>query len=325
MVNIVKDKVRTSTPFEVCPKCWWPTNICDQRNCPEPAAVDAPALARPDAVKLSGVAISDMADIFPMIGEEWSTFVADVAAQGVINPIVWSADGATLIDGRNRLRAWLELGNEVESCPSRRLAKGEDEYAFIISANIARRSMNKGQLVMAAARAYPLYAERARVRKSLNGGTPGAVKFDGSEKLADARDEAAAAFRVANSYVEVARKMLVEAATDTSGRVGGLIAKVEAGEMSMNAAKTAFAALDFSPSVLDAPPPTGKFDALSKAVKNLDSADMIAAMMLMAEAVGVTVSFSGLGEFDPSRKREAAEQIRAIARAAGINIKMEAV
>lgn len=74
--------------------------------------------------------------------------------------------------------------------------------------------MNKGQLVMAAARAFPLYAERARVRKSLNGGTPGAVKFDGSEKLADARDEAADAFRVSGSYVDRARRMIAAAPSE---------------------------------------------------------------------------------------------------------------
>lgn len=244
--------------------------------------------------RLSEVKVNDMADVFPMIGEEWSTFVADVAAQGVVNPIVWSTDGSTLVDGRNRLRAWLELGNTIESCPSRRLAEGEDEYAFIISANIARRSMNKGQLVMAAARAYPLYAERARVRmlSTLNrGDAPASVNLP---ERGRANDEAANAFRVSGKYVDDARKMISAAPADMTGRVSNLIAKVEAGELSMNAARTMFAALDFTPSKLTERPgtPLQKTieDVLAILAKaDLDSASTAVLINSIATKIGMTV------------------------------------
>lgn len=238
---------------------------------------------------LAGVRVNVLADVFPMIDGEWSTFVADIAAQGVVNPIVWSADGETLVDGRNRLRAWLELGNDVGSCPSRRLAADEDEFSFIISSNIARRSMTRGQLVFAAARAYPMYAERARARmlSTLNsGGIPGKVNLP---ERGQARDDAARAFRVSGSYVDLARRMLSAAPVDMTGRVSDLIVKVERGELSMSAARAIFDALNYTPSKLADPAPVGKFEALSKAIRNLDSADMVAAIRLMAESAGVRV------------------------------------
>jgi hypothetical protein len=234
-----------------------------------------------------------MADVFPMIGEEWSTFVADIAAQGVVNPIVWSADGETLIDGRNRLRAWLELGNDVASCPSRRLAAGEDEFAFIVSANVARRSMNKGQLAMAAARAFPIYQERGRARfaawiaqrKEGNAGplAGGAL---------DARDEAGQAFRVGAKTVDRARKLLAAESTDMTGRVSALISLVERGELAVTVAAAQLDLLNFTPSKLDEPMPTGKFDAALKAVKDFDSATTAELIRLLAGKIGMSVALT---------------------------------
>ncbi len=56
-----------------------------------------------------------------------------------------------LIDGRNRREACKIAG----VVPDVRELNGEDPKAFVISANIHRRHMTKGQRAMAVAKIYP--------------------------------------------------------------------------------------------------------------------------------------------------------------------------
>jgi ParB-like nuclease domain len=92
------------------------------------------------------------ADAFPMLPDDELTALAgDIKANGLIHPIVIDADGI-LIDGRNRLRA-CELAN-VE--PTFTALNGHDARAFIVSANINRRNLKKGQQIMALAIIYPI-------------------------------------------------------------------------------------------------------------------------------------------------------------------------
>ena len=56
-----------------------------------------------------------------------------------------------LIDGRNRRAACKVAGME----PTSRDLNGEDPTAFVLSANIHRRHMTKGQRAMAVAMIYP--------------------------------------------------------------------------------------------------------------------------------------------------------------------------
>ena len=56
-----------------------------------------------------------------------------------------------LIDGRNRRAACKVAGME----PTSRDLNGEDPTAFVLSANIHRRHMTKGQRAMAVAKIYP--------------------------------------------------------------------------------------------------------------------------------------------------------------------------
>jgi hypothetical protein len=63
---------------------------------------------------------------------------------------VVDGDGV-LIDGRNRLRACEIAGIE----PTIELLNGHDPAAFIVSANLARRNLTKGQQAMALAMIYP--------------------------------------------------------------------------------------------------------------------------------------------------------------------------
>ena len=56
-----------------------------------------------------------------------------------------------LVDGRNRRAACKEAGIK----PQVRRLNGEDPVAFVLSANIHRRHMTKGQRAMAVAMIYP--------------------------------------------------------------------------------------------------------------------------------------------------------------------------
>jgi len=91
------------------------------------------------------------ADIFPMMTpEELQELADDIAANGLLHPIVIDGNG-TLIDGRNRLRACEIAGVE----PTFEPLNGQDPAAFIVSANLARRNLSKGQQAIALAMIYP--------------------------------------------------------------------------------------------------------------------------------------------------------------------------
>lgn len=86
------------------------------------------------------------AEVFPMLGDdELRDLAEDIKANGLIHPIVLDKDGV-LIDGRNRLAACNLAGVE----PEFETLNGHDPVAFILSSNIQRRQMSKGQQAAAA-------------------------------------------------------------------------------------------------------------------------------------------------------------------------------
>jgi ParB-like chromosome segregation protein Spo0J len=105
----------------------------------------------PSLEELQAMPVHPMAAMFPMLSEEdLAELAADIAENGVNHPIVITRDG-TLIDGRNRLAACALA--KVE--PPITYFEGSDPAAFIISENVNRRHMTKGQCAMAVAMIYP--------------------------------------------------------------------------------------------------------------------------------------------------------------------------
>lgn len=102
-----------------------------------------------ESTKASPVlAVHPAAAVFPMLtDDELADLAADIRANGLLHPIVLDADGV-LIDGRNRLAACKLAGVE----PTFTELNGHDPVAFILSSNIHRRQMTKGQAAMAVVR-----------------------------------------------------------------------------------------------------------------------------------------------------------------------------
>jgi DNA modification methylase len=88
----------------------------------------------------------DVASIFPMMNEdEYQGLRRDIEAKGQREP-VWTYQGK-VIDGRNRLRACMELG----ITPKTREWDGKGSLVeFVVSLNLHRRHLNSGQRAMCA-------------------------------------------------------------------------------------------------------------------------------------------------------------------------------
>lgn len=90
-----------------------------------------------------------VADLFPMLSEdELDDLAADIKENGQIHPLTVTPQGE-LVDGRNRLEACSRL----DITPTVEVFEG-DPVAYILSTNITRRHLNKGQRAMITAKAY---------------------------------------------------------------------------------------------------------------------------------------------------------------------------
>lgn len=115
------------------------------------------------AIDIFKLPVHPSADEFEMVSpEELQELADDIKANGLIHPIVIQ-DGM-LIDGRNRLAACGIAGIDN---PTTVELEG-DAKAYIISSNINRRHMTKGQQAMTVACIYPKtqYGKEAEIRKN---------------------------------------------------------------------------------------------------------------------------------------------------------------
>lgn len=153
------------------------------------------------------------ADVFPMMpDDELDELAADIKANGLREPLVLAdVDGETvLVDGRNRRAACDRAGVE----PDTRMLNGEDPTAYVLSANIHRRHMTKGQRAMAVAMVYP---ETRQGKKD----TSPALGEVGREYLRKARAILSDASDLSDEVL--AGTMSLDAAYDEVGRRTGKI------------------------------------------------------------------------------------------------------
>jgi len=108
-----------------------------------------------------------VADIFPMMSErEFSDLVEDIREHGVREPVWLHRDGR-IIDGRNRYKACVQLGDE----PPTRTFEGDDAdlVTFVVSLNLHRRHLSESQRAMVGARIANLSPGRPALTPSIEG------------------------------------------------------------------------------------------------------------------------------------------------------------
>jgi ParB-like chromosome segregation protein Spo0J len=212
----------------------------------------------------SEVPIFEVANYFPMMtDDEYEGLLDDIRQHGQRQEVVlWQGQ---LVDGRNRLKACLELGID---CNSRELPEDADPVAFVCSLNIHRRSLEVGQRAMIAARCRRLYDDDAKLRQ-LSAINPGFsrgrnITPTGNGKT---RDIVGAANRVSGSSVDAATKILESGDEE-------LIKEVESGKKKLHTAAKVVAKKKQPAKTID-PPATYEvrrdpLEALKKQIQALD-------------------------------------------------------
>lgn len=112
-------------------------------------------------------AIHPLANVFPSLSaEEFKKLKSDISTHGQQEPIMLSADGTTLLDGRHRLRACKELGipPRAERFQQQRLSEGE----YIWAKNVLRRHLTDDQRIALALKWSDAEKEAAKERQRQN-------------------------------------------------------------------------------------------------------------------------------------------------------------
>jgi len=185
----------------------------------------------PEAGAMGGREFHPLASHFPLLkGPEFEALVADIAANGLLEPIVLHEDA--ILDGRNRYRACLQAGVE----PRFEQYAGDDPLAFVVSKNLHRRHLTASQRAILAAKLLPAFEAQAKERQR----KAGERYHRGSRKVparlpepfqerAEAREVAAKLLNVGSRYVQDAKKLAAEAPE--------LAERVRAGELTIPQAK----------------------------------------------------------------------------------------
>jgi hypothetical protein len=118
-----------------------------------------------EAASVARLPVHPIAELFPMMADaELNELAADIAANGLITPIALDHAGSILIDGRNRLEACERAG----VVPRYTMLDADvDPAAYIVSANLKRRNLKKGQQAMALALIYPESEKGGRGKKGV--------------------------------------------------------------------------------------------------------------------------------------------------------------
>jgi len=103
-----------------------------------------------------------VSNIFPLMQDaEFLDLKQDISEHGQLEPI-WLHHDGSIIDGRNRYRACIDLGIE----PKYRTWKGEGSLtAFVVGLNLHRRHLTSGQCAAIAVEMLPMLEAEARERQ----------------------------------------------------------------------------------------------------------------------------------------------------------------
>lgn len=95
---------------------------------------------------LAALPVYPVADAFPIIPEaELLDLAQDIAVNGLLNPVVLYQ--GQVLDGRNRIAAASLEVSGITDLPTVEF-EGTDPVAFVLSANLRRRHLSKGQLAI---------------------------------------------------------------------------------------------------------------------------------------------------------------------------------
>ena len=192
--------------------------------------------------KLGPYEVHPFADRFPLItGEEFDELVADVREHGLREAILLSADGKVMIDGRNRYRACEVAGSTPRFT---RLGSHYTETMIlnlIVSANVERRHLNRGQVGLLALDYQAALEEvTKRGRPTTNGGAANSPKITPdrgdftAQPMSAARHDRESATRAAKAVG--ASRTSVQRAKAVQRDTPDLADKVRSGEMALDAA-----------------------------------------------------------------------------------------
>jgi protein gp37/ParB-like chromosome segregation protein Spo0J len=158
-----------------------------------------------------------LARLFPEMGpEDFRELMRSIETRGLEEPIVLYE--GQVVDGRNRLRACLELG----ITPQTVVYQGDDPLGYVIAKNYARRHLTESQRALVAGRIANLNHGGDRKSRDVKNQSPNS-DFE--------INEAATLLHVGRSSVLDARVVLASAAPD-------LVRAVERGEIAISAARS---------------------------------------------------------------------------------------
>jgi N6-adenosine-specific RNA methylase IME4 len=165
----------------------------------------------------------ELANIFPLMqGEEFEALKADIAENGLLQPI-WIDQDQKIIDGRNRHRACIETRTPTAF----NMWNGKGSLiAFVVSLNLHRRHLSSGQKATLAVELLPMFEAEAKERsveasKKEWGGNI-STSF---EEQGKAREKVAEVMQTNARYVQDAKKLKEESPD--------LFEQVKAGEVSL--------------------------------------------------------------------------------------------
>jgi hypothetical protein len=149
--------------------------------------------------------LHQLCELFPKIdGEAYEVLKADIARNGLLNPIVMYGD--TILDGQNRFRACTELGVS----PRFTEFKGDNILEFVLAQNLHRRHLTPGQ----SATIVALAQDWAKAQKS------GAItKGSESDTIAKRADKSGTSKRTQSTADKLAKEAPELAKKVASGEV----------------------------------------------------------------------------------------------------------